>query len=71
MNVADSRTKLRYAAEKLWLRWQDTRGQWDDAASRDFEREHLLPLEPKLAAALRAMALLSETLVRAQQECRE
>ena len=68
--ITDSRTKLRFAAERLWLRWEDTRSEWNDAASRDFERDHLLPLEPKLAAALRAMSLLAETMQRAEQECR-
>jgi hypothetical protein len=68
--IPDSRTKLRYAAEKLWLKWEDTRSEWNDGASRDFERDHLLPLEPKVAAALRAMALLMEVLQRAEHECR-
>jgi hypothetical protein len=68
--ITDSRTKLRYAAEKLWLKWEDTRSEWNDGASRDFERDHLLPLEPKLAAALRAMSLLSEVMQRAELECR-
>ena len=68
--ITDSRTRLRYAADKLWLKWEDTRDRWNDSASRDFEHDHLLPLEPKLAAALRAMSLLSEVLQRAEQECR-
>ena len=71
MNLFDHKAKLRYAAEKLLLRWEETQSQWNDAVSRDFEREHLAPLDPPLAAALRAIEGLSEILVRAEQECRD
>ncbi|MBL9125364.1 MAG: hypothetical protein JNG90_17130 [Planctomycetaceae bacterium] len=71
MNLHDHKTKLRYAAQKLLLRWDETRPQWNDAVSRDFERAHLVPLEAPLSQALRAIESLSEVLSRAEQDCRE
>lgn len=71
MNLFDHRAKLRFAAEKLLLRWDEAQTQWRDAVARDFEREHLAPLDQPLSAALRAIEVLSETLSRAEQECRD
>ena len=69
MNLHDGKAKLSYATEKLGLQWDDVRAQWDDAASRDFQRDHLEPLQPLVANAVRAIERLAEILTRAQQEC--
>lgn len=71
MNLHDHKTKLRYSAQKLQLHWEQTKAQWNDAVSRDFEREHLEPLDNPLSSALRAIEALSEVLNRATQDCRE
>lgn len=71
MNLHDHKAKLRYAAQKLMLRWDETKSQWNDAVARDFQQQHLEPLEQPLGGALRAMELLSEVLSRAEQDCRE
>ncbi len=69
MNLHDHKTKLRYSAQKLQLHWEEAKSQWNDAVSRDFEREHLVPLEIPLSSALRAIEALSEVLNRAAQDC--
>jgi len=70
-NLYDGKAKLRHAAQKLGLAWEEVQTGWNDSVSREFERDHLTPLEPRIAAALRAIDQLSEVLTRAQQDCRE
>lgn len=71
MNLFDHKAKLRYAAQKLLLHWEEAQTQWNDAVSRDFQRQYLEPLDPPLDAALRAIEVLSEVLARAEQDCRD
>ncbi|MGD9648782.1 MAG: hypothetical protein AB7U73_23930 [Pirellulales bacterium] len=68
-NLYDGKAKLRHAAQKLRLAWEEAQTGWNDAVSRDFERDYLDPLEPRIAAALRAIDQLGEVLTRAEQEC--
>jgi hypothetical protein len=70
MILHDSKTKLTYAARKLQLRWNETQTQWNDAVSADLERKWLAPLDPKVAATVRAIDALAEVLNRAEAECR-
>jgi hypothetical protein len=71
MNLHDHKAKLRFSAQKLKLRWDETQTQWSDAVSRDFELNHIETLEQPLGAALRAIEQLSEILGRAEQDCRD
>lgn len=69
MNLYDGRAKLCYALEKLRLRWEETKPDWRDAVSRDFQRDFLEPLEPQVAGTVQAIEKLSEILSRAEKEC--
>ncbi|HEV2973280.1 MAG TPA: hypothetical protein VGY55_25155 [Pirellulales bacterium] len=61
--------KLSGALKNLYLHWDETKDQWQDAAGRRFEEDHLVPLEPKVHLTLDAVARLAEVLERAQREC--
>jgi hypothetical protein len=70
MNLHDGKAKLADSAAKLRAHWADTQADWHDAVSRDFEENHLAPLEPKINTVLRAVERLQEILSRAEHECR-
>jgi hypothetical protein len=70
MSFQDHKGKLVYAGRKLRLRWDETTLEWNDVVSRDFERQYLEPLEPKLVAAAQAIERLAEILDKAEKECR-
>lgn len=70
-SLYDGKAKLRHAAQKLRLAWDEVQASWRDPVSLEFERDYLEPLEPKIAAALRAIDQLAEVLTRAEQDCRE
>ena len=65
------KAKLRHAAQKLGLAWEEVQTGWNDSVSRDFQRDYITPLEPQIAAALRAIDQLSEVLTKAEQDCRD
>jgi hypothetical protein len=70
MMFDDGKTKLTYAARKLRLRCHETQAQWNDQVTRDFDRKHLEPFDPKVIDAVRAIERLAEILTRAERECR-
>ena len=70
MNLHDGKSKVSDAALKLRASWVDTQSEWNDAVSRDFEENHLAPLEPKINTVLRAVERMQELLSRVEQECR-
>jgi hypothetical protein len=63
--------KLSEALKNLQLHWEATKEHWQDAASRRFEEQHLITLEPKVHLTLDAIARLAEVMERAQRECSE
>jgi hypothetical protein len=54
---------------ELMLKWEQVRLKWDDPASRAFEQEFLVPLEPVIRGALTAMDEMADLLAKAQREC--
>lgn len=70
MNLHDGKSKITDAAAKLRANWSDVQADWRDAVSRDFEENHLAPLEPKINTVLRAVERMQELLSRVEQECR-
>ena len=61
--------KLSEALKNLTLHWEETKEQWQDAASRRFEEEQLVPIEPKVHLTLDAVARLADVLDLRQREC--
>lgn len=61
--------KLSLAHRALMLRWEAAKEQWNDAASRTFERERLADIEPHVSQVLEATKRLAEVLEKAQYEC--
>jgi hypothetical protein len=60
---------LNHALKTLRERWDDTRGYWSDQPARDFEKNHLAPLETQSDNAIRGMEKLSEVLSRLRHDC--
>ena len=61
--------RLKHAMKTLLERWDATRDQWDDKVARDFEKNHLLPLEQQVEHALRGMDKLGEILNKVRSDC--
>lgn len=61
--------KLRQALKDLRTQWSAARESWRDAASEDFERSCIEPLEAKVRSAMSALSQMEEAAQRARREC--
>jgi hypothetical protein len=61
--------RLNFALKTLRERWDAAKEQWSDQVSRDFEKNHLDPLEGQAEAAMRAMEKIAEVLHKIRQDC--
>jgi hypothetical protein len=69
MALTAAEGKLSMAVRTLLQRWDATKAQWHDSVSRDFEENHLAPLEKQITVTLRAIERLAHDLQKARQEC--
>jgi hypothetical protein len=60
---------LNNGLKEMRLHWDQTKAEWNDAVSHNFEEQHWLPLEARVVAALRAMDRLAPILSKVQHDC--
>ena len=61
--------RLKYSMKTLREHWEITKEQWADGVARDFEKEHLVPLEQQVNTTLRGMDKINDVLSRVRHEC--
>jgi hypothetical protein len=61
--------RLKHAMNTLNEHWDLTREQWVDNVARDFEKNHIVPLEQQVEHALRGMDKLAEILMKVRNDC--
>ncbi|MBX3378814.1 MAG: hypothetical protein KF805_01860 [Phycisphaeraceae bacterium] len=71
MSTKVAQANITDATKELRFRWERARTEWDDHASRRFEKEVLAPLEPMVVAALKALEHVSELMVQVRRECED
>jgi hypothetical protein len=69
MGVQDGRATLTKAMKDLLSRWSDTKAQWNDVMSKNFEKNRLEPMEADLRSANAAMDQMSQILNQARRDC--
>lgn len=69
MSVQASQGQISKAMKTLHLRWQETRGDWDDSVSRAFEKDFIEPLEMDVRNAMGAMDQINGVLQQARRAC--
>ncbi|MHC5539733.1 hypothetical protein ACYOEI_16060 [Singulisphaera rosea] len=62
--------RLNHTLKTLRERWDIAKEKWSDQVSRDFEKNHIDPLEQQAVTAIRGMEKIAEVLGRVRQECR-
>ncbi len=63
--------RLQHALKHLREKWDIAQDTWNDPASRDFEKNHLVPLEQTTKNAIIGMEKLTEVLGKLRAQCRE
>lgn len=63
--------RLQHAIKNLREHWDRTRESWDDQTARDFEKNHIMPVEQLSRSAMVGMDKLSEVLQKLKKACEE
>ncbi len=61
--------KLTYAIKNLRKHWEIAKEHWQDQVQRDFEQNHLFPLETRVNATIRSMDKLAEVTAKVRRDC--
>lgn len=69
MGLYESRGILSKALNQIERQWAETRTQWDDSRTRDFEERFLVPLRTDLKTTVSAMDSAATLLARIRSEC--
>lgn len=69
MGMQDGRSVLAKAFKELLFRWQDTKSQWNDSMSQNFERARLQMWEADLKSATSAMDHMAQVINQARRDC--
>jgi hypothetical protein len=64
-------TKLTYAIKNLRKHWEIAKVHWQDQVAKDFEANHLAPLETRVNAVIRGMDKLAEVTAKVKRDCGE
>jgi len=64
-------TKLTYAIKNLRKHWENAKTHWQDQVAKDFESNHLFPLETRVNAVVRGMDKLAEVSAKVKKDCSE
>ncbi len=62
-------TKLTYAIKNLRKHWELAKTQWLDQVAKDFEQNHIFPLETRVNAVSRGMDKLAEVTAKVKKDC--
>jgi len=63
--------RLQHAMKDLNDRWDATTAAWDDQVAKDFEKNHLAPLDGLVKRTVVGMDKLSESLAKIRKACDE
>jgi predicted secreted Zn-dependent protease len=69
MGVYEGRGQLAKATKELMARWVETKGDWDDSVSHNFEKRFLVALEMDVRAATSAMDTMAQVLAAVRRDC--
>jgi hypothetical protein len=69
MGVYEGRGTLSKAIKTLENRWMETRFNWDDTQTREFEARFIVPLQIEVRNAVSAMDNMATLLSRIHSEC--
>jgi hypothetical protein len=69
VNLGGSKSRLVGATKELSLQWHQTKNQWRDARSREFERRYIQELQVNVDKAVAVIELLDEVLKKVRKDC--
>jgi len=69
MSISSGGSILQEATKVFMIKWRRAQEEWDDEKTREFEKEFIEPLKPRLRGTLAAMDRIADLASRAEHEC--
>lgn len=69
MSISVGNTMLQEATKLLLMHWERCKDEWNDEKTREFERDYIDQLKPRLRSTLAAMDRVSDQASQARREC--
>jgi len=69
MSISVGNTMLQEATKMMLIHWERCKEEWNDEKTREFERDFIEMLKPRLRATLAAMDRVSDQTEQARREC--
>jgi hypothetical protein len=69
MSIATAKANLQDATKKLMAALGRVNAQWDDDASREFAKQVIEPILPRINAAMKGIDHVGDLVARVKREC--
>jgi len=69
MSLAGNRSRLAAISKELSLRWLETKDQWKDAKSQEFEHRYLTELFARVDKTVTVIEKLDQLLTKVRSDC--
>ncbi len=69
MSAQVAKANLVDALKALHERWARAKTMWDDKAAKDFQRQVIEPIEPRVRAAIKGFDHVTELVAQVRREC--
>jgi len=69
LSLSVAKANLMDALKQFRTRWERVKGVWDDEARRQFERDFVDGLEPRIVAAVKGLDHVTELAAQVKREC--
>lgn len=69
MSLAESRGQISKAYRDLATRWEQARGEWNDAQADQFEKQYLMHFEAQVRKALSVLDHMNIVLQKTVKDC--
>ena len=69
MSLAGNRSRLAAISKELSLRWLETKDQWKDAKSQEFEHRYLQELFARVDKTVTVIEKLDQLLTKVRSDC--
>jgi hypothetical protein len=68
--MSQGSARLQHTLKTLRERWDIAKEMWSDSVSRDFEKNHLIPMEQQATSAIHGMEKIAEVLSKCKHDCK-
>jgi hypothetical protein len=69
MSLSGNRSRLAATTRELMMRWQETRAQWRDAKSDEFQHNYMEELLVRVDKTVTVIEKLDELLAKVRKDC--